>query len=218
MHHNEGVLHLAAKHGRLHTITAVLGPIVDAVTVEIAEGHYPGKAAELLTKIVNQTDSRGRTALLTACYNGHWDCAEQLLEAGSNIFAVDKDGNGCLHLAAVNGHTDVVTQLLSKAEHEAVTLRLASILNLSGFTPLHYAAHAGNAEITRQLLAAGVDQLQGTLSDYDRWLVVLQGSTPLHIAAMSHQSGVCIMLLQHYVLQLREWLPGDPRPVDARTR
>ena len=175
------------------------------MTLEIAEGQYPGPSAQLLTQLVNQTDGRGRTPFLTACHHGHWDCAEQLLEAGSNIFAVDRDGNGCLHLAAVHAHTEVVTQLLSKAEAEAVTLRLTNIINLSGFTPLHYAAHAGSAEITRQLLATGVDQLQGTIANYDRWLVVLQGTTALHVAAMSHQSGVCIMLLQHYALQLREW-------------
>lgn len=196
----------------------MLGPIVDAVTLEIAERQYPGPTAQLLTQLVNQTDSRGRTPFLTACHHGHWNCAEQLLEAGSNIFAVDRDGNSCLHLAAVHSHVEVVSQLLTKAEAEAVTLRLTIIVNLSGFTPLHYAAHAGNAELVRQLLAAGVDSLQGTVQDYDRWMMVLQGTTALHIAAMGHQSGVCIMLLQLYALQLREWLPGDPLPVDPRTR
>jgi ankyrin repeat protein len=162
-------------------------------------------------------DSKGRTPLLTAAHHGHWDCTEQLLEAASNIFACDKDGNSILHLAAINGHSELLQKLLIKAEAQSVTSRLAGIVNLSGFTALHYAAFAGSAECVRQLLSAGVDQLQGSWGEYDRWLVVPCGSSPLHVAAAGQQAGVCLVLLQSYALQVREWLPGDAVPVDPRT-
>uniref|UniRef100_A0A383VQS5 RING-type domain-containing protein n=1 Tax=Tetradesmus obliquus TaxID=3088 RepID=A0A383VQS5_TETOB len=212
------ILHVAAKTGKADVVASVLGPLVDAVTAEIVDGVYPGKAAELLGRTVNQQDSKGRTPLLTACHHGHWDCAEQLLEAASNIFACDKDGNSVLHLAAVGGHAALLEQLLAKAEAQAVTARLAGIVNLSGFSPLHYAAFAGNAACVRQLLAAGVDQLQSSWGEYDRWLVVPPGSTPLHVAAAAHHAGCCLLLLQSYALQLREWLPGEAVPVDPRGR
>jgi hypothetical protein len=70
----------------------------------------------------------------------------------------------------------------------------------------------------RQLLTAGVDQLQGSWGEYDRWLVVPCGSRPLHVAAGNQNAGVCLVLLQSYALQLREWLPGDAVPVDPRAR
>lgn len=176
----------------------------------------------MLTSLCNLScclqDSRGRTPLLTACHHGHWDCAELLLEAASNIFACDKDGNSILHLTAIGGHAQLLQQLLAKAEAQAVTPRLAGMVNLSGFTPLHYAAFAGSADCARQLLAAGVDQLQGSWGAYDRWLVVPCGSTPLHVAAAAQHAGVCLVLLQSYALQRREWLPGDAAPIDPRGR
>lgn len=84
------------------------------------------------------------------------------------MFACDKDGNSVLHLAAIHGHTHIVRQLLEKAEAQAITSRLAAAVNLSGFSPLHYATWSGSAEVTRLLLTAGVDQLQASWGEYDR--------------------------------------------------
>jgi hypothetical protein len=50
-----------------------------------------------------------------------------------------------LHLTAIRGHAALLQQLLVKAEAQAVTARLAGMVNLSGFTPMHYAAFAGMA-------------------------------------------------------------------------
>lgn len=194
-------------------------------------GSYPGSPGRYncsrnrirvlpkhISETAEQTPQQGRTPFLSACYYGNWNCAHQLLEAGSNVFAVDKDGNCALHLAAINGHADVVEQLLAVADHQAITSRLVNVVNLSGLTPLHYAAWAGHADIAQQLLAAGIDPLQSSWGEYDRWLVVPLGSTALHAAALQLKSSVCIILLQHYLLQLCEWLPGDPALVDPRRR
>lgn len=211
-------LHLCAKEGKCRVLAALLLPLVTAVTAEIDAGSYPGRASHLLSRLVNKQQRAGRTPFLSACYYGQWQCAQQLLEAGSNVFAVDMDGNDALHLAAVSSRAEVVEQLLAIADHQAITSRLASIVNLSGFTPLHYAAWVGCAEAAQQLLAADVDQLQSSWGEYDRWLVVPLCSTALHVAALQLRPSVCIVLLQHYVLQLQDWLPGDPMPVDPRTR
>jgi ankyrin repeat protein len=158
-----------------------------------------------------------RTPLLAACYAGQSDCAQLLIESGSNIFACDKDGNGVLHLTAIRGHARLLQQLLVKAEAQAITAQLTAAVNLSGFTPLHYAAFAGSADCVRQLLTAGVDQLQGSWGEYGRWLVVPCGSTALHVAALHFKASACMTLLEMYALQLQESLPGDPVPVDPRT-
>jgi hypothetical protein len=46
---------------------AVLGPLVDAVTAEIVDGVYPGRAAELLGKTVNQQVGRSSELLHPGC-------------------------------------------------------------------------------------------------------------------------------------------------------
>jgi len=69
----------------------------------------------------------------------------------------------------------------------------------------------------RALLAAGVDALQGSWGEYDRWLVVPPGSTPLHVAALRFKASAAVALLEVYALQLQECLPGDPVPADPRT-
>jgi hypothetical protein len=47
-------------------MAAVLGPLVDAVTAEIVDGVYPGRAAALLGKTVNQQVRQ--SALNITCY------------------------------------------------------------------------------------------------------------------------------------------------------
>lgn len=105
-------LHAAAKAGDAHTLEQLLQPLVTACAAEMAvPGCYPGAAAAALTRAVSQTHRHGRTPFLVACHHGSWECAELLLEAGSNILAVDADGNGCLHLASINGHGHIVEQV-----------------------------------------------------------------------------------------------------------
>lgn len=106
------LLHAAAKAGDASSVEALLRPLVSAVTVEMSTpGLYPGPAASDLGAAVSMQDRHGRTPLLSACLHGSWECAHLLLEAGSNILAADKEGNGCLHLASIHGHGHVVEQV-----------------------------------------------------------------------------------------------------------
>lgn len=70
----------------------------------------------------------------------------------------------------------------------------------------------------RRLLVAGVDLNQGSWGEYDRWLVVPVGSCALHVAALGLQASACLVMLEFHTLLAREWLPGDPVPVDPRSR
>lgn len=110
--HGKKAFHAAAKAGNAQLLDQALAPLVAAVTAEIATpGAYPGVAAAALSTAVGRRDRAGRTPFLTACLHGSWECAELLLEAGSNILAIDGDSNGCLHLACINGHGHVVEQV-----------------------------------------------------------------------------------------------------------
>lgn len=109
---NKKALHAASKAGDHEHVEHLLQPLVTAVTAEMAvPGVYPGPAAAVLSRAVGYQDRHHRTPFLTACLHGSWECAELLLEAGSNILAADADGNGCLHLASINGHGHVVEQV-----------------------------------------------------------------------------------------------------------
>lgn len=110
--HGKKAFHAAAKAGNAQLLNQLLQPLVAAVTQEMATpGAYPGAAAAALSTAVGRRDRACRTPFLVACLHGSWECAELLLESGSNILAVDYDGNGCLHLASINGHGHVVEQV-----------------------------------------------------------------------------------------------------------
>lgn len=109
-------LHAAAKAGDGQTLEQLLQPLVSSVTAEMSvPGVYPGPAAAALATAVGHTDRHSRTPFLVACLHGSWECAELLLEAGSNILAADAAGNGCLHLASIHGHGHVVEQVRAAA-------------------------------------------------------------------------------------------------------
>jgi ankyrin repeat protein len=218
LNHNQSALHLAARHGRASILSALLAPLVDAVTNEMLDGNYPGDAAAALEWAINRPDSRGRSPLLVACSYGQWDCADRLLEAGANVLKADKDGNGVLHQAIVHNHLSIVVQLLLKAEEQSFTFRLVNSRNSAGLTPLHYAAWTGNSDVAQQLLLAGADQHISSTAEYDPWLQVNIGTTPLHVAALQNDHELSYVLLQQYAADLLQWVPGSPMPLDPRTR
>jgi hypothetical protein len=56
---NKTALHIAVKHGQMAFLRAILGPMVEAVQVEM-DDVYPGRAAAMLDQVLNEQDSRGR--------------------------------------------------------------------------------------------------------------------------------------------------------------
>ncbi|BFD47606.1 MAG: hypothetical protein DMENIID0003_06800 [Wolbachia endosymbiont of Sergentomyia squamirostris] len=72
-----------------------------------------------------------------------------------------------LHLAAEGDYVDVVKLLIEKEEINS------NVVDLSGDTPLHYAAGRGHSEIASTLIANGADI----------HAVDSREQTPLHLAA-----------------------------------
>ena len=88
-------LMLAAGYGQPSVVQAVLNAGGSDLDLEAKEVKY------------------GRTAFLMACEFGHIDCAEALIQAGSNREAKSDDGWTALMLAAQNQHQSVVQAVLN---------------------------------------------------------------------------------------------------------
>ena len=93
----------------------------------------------------------GTTPLAWACYQGHFDVAILLLEAGAVLQKTDNKGRAAISWACVGGSLEVVCMLLetgADVEHS----------DDHGRTPLALACVEGHVEVVHRLLEAGADR------------------------------------------------------------
>jgi ankyrin repeat protein len=149
-------------------------------------------------------DESGLSAVLLACYHGQAEARAALLAAGPPLDALE---------------------LAAAGDADGLRARLPAELNArspDGFTPLHYAAFFGGAEVVRVLLEAGADPdadqqnpmrvrpLHSAAASGDREAVraLLEagaepnarqqgGFTPLHAAARNDDAEMVAQLLAH---------------------
>lgn len=129
-------------------------------------------------------DKLGRTALLHALYEAHWDLAKHLLVAGANPFQQDYQGYGALHMCcfdAERGPEDepVLGLLLEKGID-------VNARKQSGATPLMTAAGNVRPACVKMLLQ-GAAELEA--KDQDR-------ETALHYACRREASEVVQLLIE----------------------
>lgn len=124
-------------------------------------------------------DTNRRTPLHQACLHGYKQVVELLLEPTTKINQQDRFGRSPLHLAITCASKEVV-QLLVNVAHINI-----NIINSSGETPLHLAAHWDCVEIAKILIQhhANVDQ-----QEYN--------GSPLHIATLYNRESMVKLLLQ----------------------
>lgn len=84
--------------------------------------------------LCNQKDAYGNPPLLLAALHGQTEIAKFLLDAGTNISAVNNDGFNALHSAAIGFHVELV---LFFAEMISVNSRTSGTNEQNGQTALH---------------------------------------------------------------------------------
>ncbi|XP_036355927.1 ankyrin repeat domain-containing protein 35-like [Octopus sinensis] len=105
-------LHLACLWGHLHTLDLLLGHNgIDANVVDndgdtplhwaVQDAKYSAVCLLLNQDSVNLeiVNKKYRTPLLEAVSDGHLGIMQRLIARGTNVKAVDNEGNNCLHLA-----------------------------------------------------------------------------------------------------------------------
>jgi len=114
---------------------------------------------ELLPKLkstdvgIDAAGPDGDAPLHIACLYGNKQCAELLLEHGSNPEVLNtEDATTALHDAAAGGYLDIVELLLEKAGTGMLTST-----DSDGDTPLHNAARGGHSKVVQLLLAQGAN-------------------------------------------------------------
>ena len=102
---------------------------------------------------ISSLESRGfngNTPLLQAALEGDLSVVRRLVEAGSNLYAVNNDFNGVLFNACYADRPDIIRVLVEAGAD-------INDINEEGTTPLMYAASAGRIACVAVLLELGSD-------------------------------------------------------------
>mmetsp|Transcript_40755 Transcript_40755/g.53679 ORF Transcript_40755/g.53679 Transcript_40755/m.53679 type:complete len:737 (+) Transcript_40755:190-2400(+) len=94
-----------------------------------------------------------------ACWKGHKNIANYLLEHDADLYSKGYNSYTPLHLAAENGHLHVVKMLIEKYQADGNTK------NDFGSTPLHVACRRGNIEVVRYLCNRAKVDIEAKTSD-----------------------------------------------------
>ena len=103
-------------------------------------------------KIESKNSEPGRlraTALMTACYGGHFDIAKFLIEKGANVNALATDNSTALIWSCSEGYYEVAKLLI---EHDADI----NAFNLEDESPITTAIEYSRVDIVKLLLESGV--------------------------------------------------------------
>jgi ankyrin repeat protein len=127
------------------------------------------KGADLFARTLND----GTTPVAAAITAKNYIIAQLLVDSGSDLSYVDREGGTLLHYAAFAGPPESVQMLLEKG------LSIKARDN-RGATPLHEAAASGSVAVMKMLIESGAD-LNEVCKEY--------GETALDIARkMEHQA------------------------------
>lgn len=172
----------ARYHGRSEIVELLLSYEPELNIFESAAMGRRERAATLVEQdpdLVRAWSPDGFTALHFACFFGHPDIAQLLLERGSDVDAASRNELGVtpLQSAASGGHVRAAELLLDAGAevHPA---------HPSGFTPLHSAAANGDRRTAELLLRHGADP--GRAKD--------DGKTPIDLAAENGHGEIVALL------------------------
>lgn len=125
-----------------------LGQSLDELLKAVNEGDTQTVAGFLDRGLEpNTTDKEGHTLLMIAARLGHRSLVELLIARKASVTRRTPHGDTALMFASLKGHGGIAELLV---KHGAQ-------VNQSGWTPLHYAAFEGRAEVIKFLLAKGAE-------------------------------------------------------------
>ena len=130
---------------------------------------------------INAVDPKGDTALHKAARHGYEEVCKILMQAGIDVNAKNNLGLNALH-AAANGQTGCAVITLLLAHNAAI-----EAVDNDGWTPLHWAAKAGQCQVAKTLLAHGA---------ITSAVELLEGATPLHLATKQGHTDIVAMLVE----------------------
>lgn len=136
---------------------------------------------------INECDSASKTALHIAVEKNRAQNVAALLQNGANFDAWDSDGNNALHLAVREGHLAVVRELLTGCGINA------EAVNSHGRNPLHELCRCGKDNLAVAICELFIECMpQYPINQPDS-----QGNTPLLLAYMRGQAGLCKVLVKN---------------------
>lgn len=105
-----------------------------------------GVFAKYKFNINEATDSKGRSALMTACIWNNAETVKLLLDLDADIHAIDKDGKTALMWASIMGYSEIVRSLIEKKA------KINAHAYWEGFTALMWASIRGHTDTVKVLL------------------------------------------------------------------
>lgn len=113
----------------------------------------------------NTADKEGQTLLMTASRLGHRELVELLIARKASVTRRSPHGDTALMLASLKGHLGIARLLIAKG---------AQVVQ-GGWTPLHYAAFEGRAEVLKFLLEKGADKDAIAPNGYSALMLAARG-------------------------------------------
>ncbi|CAL1293160.1 unnamed protein product, partial [Larinioides sclopetarius] len=130
--------------------------LVEKIRGDLRKGEVGNQLERLkyLEVNINSQDEKGRTALHIAVDNGERELINSLLEKGSDICMVTKDGKTVLHFASAKGYSDIAELILNHGKRRTL-LCAKNLINLKDST-LSTALHlVSNVKTAKCLLKNG---------------------------------------------------------------
>ncbi|GAA6059601.1 hypothetical protein JCM10212_005100 [Sporobolomyces blumeae] len=147
------------------------------------EGGYGEKQR---TKVLENGDGIGNTALIGAATTGNLEIVQMLIGAGADVTAANDKGVTALHYAASKGHVNVGRLLIEKGAD-------INARDKANQLALHRAATTGSLPFVHLILAS----LSPTKPEKPRLnLADRAGNTPLHLAIESGHAEVAVALIE----------------------
>lgn len=133
-HDGVSVLHQAVKSG--------IVPMVEAILLRAAADHG-----------LEAASNDGKTPLLSAVQADDIPMVKLLLSKGASLAAIEQEGHSALQLSIRGSGCEMLSILLNASRE----LDLLDHQNVQGFTLVHMACHAGNADAIAKLLKEGAN-------------------------------------------------------------